>query len=111
MIYVLAGRLRVRFEETVHEAPAGLLVFIPKGIPHTWQNVGDDHARLLILFAPAAAGMERFFERSAELADDARAGDAFKKFAGEAGMEVLGPPLAQSRRPRLGGHRACRPSR
>jgi hypothetical protein len=50
----------------------------------------------LALFAPAAAGMERFFERSAELADDTRAAAAFKKFASEAGMEVLGPPLAQS---------------
>jgi hypothetical protein len=50
----------------------------------------------LVLFTPAAAGMERFFERSAELADDARAADAFKKFASDGGMEVLGPPLAQT---------------
>ena len=96
VIYVLAGRLRVRLEETIHEAPAGSFVFIPRGIPHTWQNAGDDPARFLVLFAPAAAGMEQFFERSAELADDTRAADAFKKFASDAGMEVLGPPLAQS---------------
>jgi quercetin dioxygenase-like cupin family protein len=95
-IYVLAGRLRVRLEETIHEAPAGSFVFIPRGATHTWQNAGDDPARLLVLFAPAAAGMERFFERSAELAGDTRAAEAFKKFASDAGMEVLGPPLAQS---------------
>ena len=96
VIYVLAGHLRVRLEETIHEAPAGSFVFIPRDVPHTWQNTGDDPARLLVLFAPAAAGMERFFERSAELAGDTRAADAFKKFAGDAGMEVLGPPLAQT---------------
>lgn len=96
VIYVLAGRLRVWFHEDVHEAPAGSFVFLPKGTSHTWQNAGHETARFLILFAPAAAGMERFFERSAELADDRRAADAFKKFAGEAGMEVLGPPMAQS---------------
>jgi quercetin dioxygenase-like cupin family protein len=96
VIYVLAGRLRVRLEETIHEAPAGSFVFIPRGATHAWQNAGDDPARLLVLFAPAAAGMERFFERLAELADDTRVADAFKEFAGEAGMEVLGPPLAQS---------------
>jgi quercetin dioxygenase-like cupin family protein len=96
VIYVLAGRLRVRLEETIHEAPAGSFVFIPRGTTHTWQNGGDDPARLLVIFAPAAAGMERFFERSAELTGDTRAAEAFKKFASDAGMEVLGPPLAQS---------------
>ena len=53
------GRLRVRLEETIHEAPAGSFVFIPKGVPHTWQNAGDDPARILVVFTPAAAGMER----------------------------------------------------
>ena len=96
VLYVLQGRFRVKLESTIHEAPPGSFVFIPKGVPHTWQNAGDDPARLLILFTPAAPGMEQFFERSAELADDARVADAFKKFAGDAGMEVLGPPLAQS---------------
>ena len=96
VIYVLAGRLRVRLEETIHEAPAGSFMFFPRGTTHTWQNTGDDPARLLVLFAPAAAGMERFFERVTELADDTGVVDAFKQLAGDAGMEVVGPPLAQS---------------
>jgi quercetin dioxygenase-like cupin family protein len=96
VLYVLEGRLRVRLEEAVHEAPAGSFVFIPRGVHHTWQNAADEPARLLVLFAPAAPGMERFFERSAELAEDARVADAFEKFASDAGMEVVGPPLAQS---------------
>ena len=60
-----------------------------------FQGVEHDYARGRDA-APAAAGMERFFERSAELADDTRAAGAFKKFASDAGMEVVEPPLAQS---------------
>jgi len=39
--------------------------------------------------------MERFFERSAEPPEDRRMADAFKTLASDAGMEVLGPPLAR----------------
>jgi hypothetical protein len=39
--------------------------------------------------------MELFFERSAGLGDDLSAAEAFKRFASDAGMEVLGPPLAE----------------
>jgi quercetin dioxygenase-like cupin family protein len=96
VIYVLRGRLRFRLEDAIHEAPTGSFVFIPRGVPHAWQNVGDDEARLLVLFTPAAPGMERFFERFGDLADDARVAEAFKELADDSGMEVLGPPLAQS---------------
>jgi quercetin dioxygenase-like cupin family protein len=96
VIYVLEGRLRVRLEAAVHDAPAGSFVFLPRGVPHTWQNVGVTHARLLVMFTPAAPGMERFFERASELPEATRSTDAFGTLAGEAGMDVLGPPLAQS---------------
>jgi quercetin dioxygenase-like cupin family protein len=95
LLYVLEGLLRVKLGETIDEAPAGSIVFIPKGVPHTWQNAGDDPARFLVLFTPAASGMELFFERSAGLGDDLSAAEAFKRFASDAGMEVLGPPLAE----------------
>jgi quercetin dioxygenase-like cupin family protein len=96
LIYVLEGRLRFRLEETFHEAPAGSLAFLPRGVPHTWQNGGETQARFFVVFTPAAPGMERFFERAAELPADTRGADAFGTFAGDAGMVVLGPPLAQS---------------
>jgi quercetin dioxygenase-like cupin family protein len=96
VIYVLEGRLRFRLEEEVHEAPAGSFVFIPRGVPHTWQNVGDQQGRLLVLFTPASAGMEEFFERFGAIEDTSQAPAAFKQLAGDAGMEVLGPPLARS---------------
>jgi quercetin dioxygenase-like cupin family protein len=95
-MYVLEGRLRFRLDETDHAAPAGSFVFIPTGLPHTWQNAGDGHARILFVFTPGSPGMERFFERSAELPEQTRMADAFKTLASDAGMKVLGPPLARS---------------
>ena len=95
-MYVLEGRLRVRLDEIDHTALAGSFVFIPRGVPHTWQNAGDHHARILFVFTPASPGMERFFERSAELPEDTRMADAFETLASDAGMDVLGPPLARS---------------
>jgi len=94
LMYVLEGRLRFRLDGTDHSRPAGSFVFIPRGVPHTWQNAGEGPARILFVFTPASPGMERFFERSAELPEDTRMADAFKSLAGDAGMEVVGPPLA-----------------
>ena len=34
VFYVLRGRLRVKLGTTIHEAPAGSFVFIPRGVPH-----------------------------------------------------------------------------
>jgi quercetin dioxygenase-like cupin family protein len=56
--------------DEVQQAPAGAFAFVPRGTPHTWQNVGDSPARLLVIFTPAAVRIERFFERFAELPED-----------------------------------------
>jgi quercetin dioxygenase-like cupin family protein len=95
-VYVLEGLLRIRLNDTDHHAAAGSFVFIPRGLPHAWQNAGSDEARLLFGFTPGAPGMERFFERAAELPEDIRLPAAFEGFASEAGMDVLGPRLAAS---------------
>lgn len=61
---------------------------------HTWQNIGDAHARLIAMVAPA--GLEVFFERFDQLPDDASVPEAFRMLGSEAGMDVIDPPLAQS---------------
>jgi quercetin dioxygenase-like cupin family protein len=96
VLYVIEGRLRFILGTRVEEAPAGSLVFIPRGVEHTWQNVGDVPARFLVLFTPAATGMEQFFERAAELPDDVGVAEVFKQLGADAGMEVLGPPMARA---------------
>ena len=96
VLYFLEGRFRLRIGDTVRDAPSGSFVFIPKGVPHTWQNVDEASGRLLGMFMPAAPGMERFFERFSAAAGDGSAADAFATLADAAGMKVVGPPLAQS---------------
>lgn len=94
ILYVLEGSFRFKLEDETRDAPPGSFVFVPRGVPHTWQNVGDAPGRLLVIFTPS--GMERFFDRFAELPDDASVADAFRRIGAEAGMETVGPPLAQS---------------
>jgi hypothetical protein len=93
-LYVLEGEMRFRLADDVVPAPAGSFAFIPRGIAHTWQNVGREPAVLLGMIAPA--GLERFFERYAELTKGADNLDTFRALSPEAGMVIVGPPLAQS---------------
>ena len=94
-LYVLEGELRFRLGTELHGAPAGTFVFVPRGTPHCFQNVGEGTARLLVMFTPS--GMESFFDAFAALPSDAVGPQAFGTHSGrEVGMEVTGPPLAMS---------------
>ncbi len=92
--YALEGTFRVRLGEQVRAAPAGTFLFIPRQAIHTWQNVGREPARLLVIVAPA--GFERFFERFADVAADVSPAAAFRTLGAEVGMIVVGPPLSES---------------
>jgi quercetin dioxygenase-like cupin family protein len=94
VFYVLEGTLRVKLESEVRAASAGSFLFIPRGLPHTWQNIGDTPARLFVMLTPA--GLETFFERFAELPEGASAPEGFRTLGREAGMHVVGPRLAES---------------
>ncbi len=72
----------------------GSFVFVPRGTPHCFQNVGEAPARLLVLFTPS--GMERFFDRFAAIPAGRFDPEAFRTAGAEAGMDVVGPPLAVS---------------
>jgi quercetin dioxygenase-like cupin family protein len=90
--YVLEGELRFKLDGQVRAAPAGTFVFVPRGTPHCFQNVADTPARILVMFTPA--GMERFFDEFASL--PATSPQAFATIGEPLGMNVIGPPLAQS---------------
>jgi len=89
--YVLAGELRFRLGEEIAAAPAGTFVFVPRGTPHCFKNMGAVPARILVLFTPS--GMERFFDRFAAQPPGPPDPAVFGRIGGEVGMEVLGPPL------------------
>jgi hypothetical protein len=51
-------------------------------------------ARLLVMFIPS--GMERFFERVAQLPRDPFDPDSYREIAHRAWMKVVGRPLAET---------------
>jgi mannose-6-phosphate isomerase-like protein (cupin superfamily) len=50
--YVVSGTARFTVGELTHDAPAGTLVMVPPGAPHTFANAGDEPAVLLNTFTP-----------------------------------------------------------
>ena len=93
MIYTLEGRFLVRLGELEREALPGTFIFIGRGIPHTWQNVGDAPARFLAILTPPR--LEELFDQYAELPADEAGIDAFRRLGSQAGLEVVGPRLAE----------------
>jgi quercetin dioxygenase-like cupin family protein len=97
VIYTLEGTFRVKLADTIYEAPPLSFVFIPRGTPHTWQNVGDEPARFFATVMPATAAFEQFFTRYAQLPAEERGVDAFERLAAATkAFRVLGAPLADS---------------
>jgi len=91
-VYVLEGQFRWKLGEERPITGPGSFVFIPRGLAHTWQCIGETPGRMLITFAPA--GMERFFEAQAALTEFDP--DAFRAAATDNAMDVVGPPLSES---------------
>jgi quercetin dioxygenase-like cupin family protein len=52
--HVLEGRLHFRFRDRELDAPAGSTVFVPAGVPHTYQA---HDARYLIVMTPRLAAL------------------------------------------------------
>jgi quercetin dioxygenase-like cupin family protein len=50
--YVVAGRVTFTVGTQMHEAPAGTLVMVPPGAPHTFANLTDEPAVMLNTFTP-----------------------------------------------------------
>lgn len=57
---MLEGELQVVVGENTFNARTGSFVHLPKGVLHSYQNVGTAPARFLTLMVPA--GLEKFFE-------------------------------------------------
>jgi mannose-6-phosphate isomerase-like protein (cupin superfamily) len=50
--YVVSGTAVFTVGETDHEAPAGTLVMVPPGAPHTFANPGDEPLVMVNTFTP-----------------------------------------------------------
>ncbi len=91
-VYVLEGDFRWKLGDGISVTGPGSFVFIPRGLPHTWQVIGDQPGRMLVTFVPA--GMEGFFDRLSVMKEFDP--EEFRAAGAEHAMEVVGPPLAQS---------------
>jgi len=63
--YVLEGEYEFTVDGQIVRASAGSFVFGPRGIPHSFKNIGAKQARILALIQPA--GLEKLFEEASEL--------------------------------------------
>src|SRR5437764_10348444 len=50
--YIISGTARFTVGDTDYDAPAGTLVIVPPGAPHTFANLGDDPVVMLSTFTP-----------------------------------------------------------
>ena len=94
MWWVLEGDWRFRMNDQIHRVRAGSFAFVPRGVTHSFENVGETAARILVMFTPS--GMDRFFEQQSELAPGRGDPEAYEAIARNNWMRVIGPPLAES---------------
>jgi mannose-6-phosphate isomerase-like protein (cupin superfamily) len=92
--YVLEGDFRFKAGDEMFWVSEGGLAFGPRGTPHSFQNVGDAPARLLIITAPS--GAERLFEDYASLLPRPVNPQAFADVARANWVEFVGPQLKVS---------------
>jgi hypothetical protein len=93
IICVVEGNIRFQFGDRSWETTAGGFTFIPRGLKHTWQNVGSEPARLMFFFTPAVPDIEKFFSAFAYVPADGQLQQEFDRLGPEAGMQIVGPPV------------------
>jgi quercetin dioxygenase-like cupin family protein len=92
VIELVEGQVVVWTPERSLVLAPGDLVLLPKHVPHTWRAYGAEPIRFTVTFTPS--GFERFFpdiERLGLVITDV---PELTSVAGDAGMEILGPPLS-----------------
>ncbi|HEX2134895.1 MAG TPA: cupin domain-containing protein [Microvirga sp.] len=96
IFYIIEGRFRLwRGEETL-DVGEGAVAFLPRNVPHTYQNIGNTPGRLLVVITPA--GLEGFFREASQrgLAPERDMTD-IAALAGRYGLTFVGPPPQASK--------------
>ncbi|MBR0674126.1 cupin domain-containing protein [Roseomonas soli] len=92
VFHILEGRFRLWCGDRRWDVGPGETALLPRGVPHTYRNIGDGPGRKLVVVTPG--GFEAMFgvaaERGLRLPEDVA---AFAELAGRRfGVELLGPP-------------------
>ena len=85
--WVVAGEITFQIGDAVSIGGPGTCAFMPRNVPHAWKNSGDETARVVFLYTPAAAGgyIEELLEGRPQTPEEARA------LADRHHWEILGP--------------------
>jgi glyoxylate utilization-related uncharacterized protein len=68
LFYVFDGRLSFTAGDETRTVSAGESVFVPRGITHSYRNVGEADVRMIAIYTPA--GMEGWFREVCTPVDD-----------------------------------------
>jgi len=66
--YVIEGEFEIKLGTDVLKAPAGVLVYGPRGVWHSFLNTWHEPSKMLCIMAPG--GIERFFSELNELTSE-----------------------------------------
>jgi quercetin dioxygenase-like cupin family protein len=92
--YILEGTFAFQIGDLAETATAGWFMTAPKGVPHSYKNIGTTPAKMLSLFVPA--GIENFFEDLSKLtAAGTLDTDSIVAVSAKQGIEVVPPPPAR----------------
>jgi mannose-6-phosphate isomerase-like protein (cupin superfamily) len=94
-LYVAEGVLTVRVGDDVFPAPAGTVVWLPRGEPHTFANLSDEPVRTFGVITPAGLdGMFRETEAYLASVDGPPDRELMVEMASRYGVTHLGPGLS-----------------
>src|ERR1700732_4950830 len=85
--YILEGEYEFNVGGQRIRAPGGTFVFGPRGVAHSFKNIGATPARMLL--APQPAGIEKFFEELSWLASGPPEPMQVAALAASYGIEIL----------------------
>lgn len=98
--YLQQGTLAIQAGGRALTASAGDFIHLPRGVVHSFKNVGQENAKMLVVVTPA--GLENFFAETfypaADVADIPQMGEALlgrvMKAAPKYGLKLLPPESA-----------------
>lgn len=88
--WVIEGTLELTCGENTLTAAAGDFVYTPRDVPHKYVVVGDQPARVLLLFS--RPGFEQFFLDAGAPLDGPPSGPPERRVLEHYDLEVLAPP-------------------
>jgi quercetin dioxygenase-like cupin family protein len=92
--FVLEGTFAIKVGERCITACPGTYVYIPRGTPHTFQNLERRRSRMLVMATPG--GIEQYFENLRPYMWTPRDTRELQPLHHKHHVEVVGPPLRQA---------------